>query len=724
MTKVSVIAASVVMALGLTACGKAPEQGNSTATASTATTPVADKKASEPAVVLGSGIDTQYIDASVRPQDDFFHYVNGKWLKDFEIPADKSLYGSFTRLRDTSRDDLKVIIDSAAERAAELGGGKHSHSHSHSHSHDAKAEKPLTIDERKLGDFYNSFMNEKLANELGVTPVGELLDRIQSITNMRDLTSELAYLRISGVTMPIAWYVNNDAKNSSQYATYLYQNGLTLPDRDYYLKDDEKYVKNREAFKRYISTMLSATGYKDAEAAAERVLAFETALAEHSWNRVDSRNADKTYNPKDPKQVDALLGEHFSWADYAKVSGLDKADLIVVNQPSFMEAVGKQMSETDLNTWKEYLSFQVLNDYAEYLSKDLVTAHFNFFKKTLRGVEEQQPRWQRAVDTTGQVLGEVLGKLYVAEHFKPEAKARMEALVANLIKAYEISIKELDWMTEETKAKALEKLHSFTPKIGYPDKWKDYSALAIRPDDLVGNILRFSHWYYKDMTSKLGQPVDRSIWHMPPQMVNAYYNPVMNEIVFPAAILQPPFFNMEADDAVNYGGIGAVIGHEIGHGFDDQGAKYDGAGNLKNWWSDVDKKAFEKRGNMLASQYDGFKPFDDAGVNGHFTLGENIGDLGGLTVAYKAYELSLDGKKSAEIDGFTGEQRVFLGWAQVWRRKYRDAELRRRLVADPHAPAEYRVQGVLSNMPEFYEAFDVKEGDAMYRKPEERIKIW
>ncbi|MEM7151181.1 MAG: M13-type metalloendopeptidase, partial [Pseudomonadota bacterium] len=397
---------------------------------------------------------------------------------------------------------------------------------------------------------------------------------------------------------------------------------------------------------------------------------------------------------------------------------------LIVRQPSYFEKFADIFKNTDLTVWQNYLKFHFVSNYAQLLNKDLVDLKFNFYSTTLRGVEEQAPLWKQAVDASNSVLGEILGKVYVKENFPPEAKARMEELVDNVIKGYSVAIENLEWMSPETKVAAQEKLDKFTPKIGYPDKWKDYSDLVINPDELVGNYIRYSEWAYADMIAKLGKPVDRSEWHMTPQTVNAYYNPVNNEIVFPAAILQPPFFNLEADDAVNYGAIGAVIGHELGHGFDDQGAKYDGDGNLRNWWSESDLKQFEQRSAALVAQYNQYKPFEDASVNGELTLGENIGDLGGLTVAYKAYQLSLGDSKAPIIEGYTGDQRFFMGWSQIWRRKYRDEALRNRLMTDSHSPSHYRVIGILSNMPEFYQAFDVKEGDKMYIKPEDRVKIW
>ncbi|HSG52897.1 MAG TPA: M13 family metallopeptidase, partial [Rheinheimera sp.] len=554
-------------------------------------------------------------------------------------------------------------------------------------------------------------------------PLQPQLDAIKAVTDKAQLPALFARLQRDGVGIPFGWFVNNDAKNSTEYGVYFGQSGLGLPDRDYYFKDDEASLKILAAYQAYLTDMFALAGYTDAEAAAQRVFALEKALAEHHWTRLESRNADKTYNKMPVADLNSKMGA-FDFAAFASGVKLAAVTDVIVRQPSYFEGFAKVFEATDLQSWQDYMAMKTIHGYADKLSSNFADRRFDFYGKTLSGIQEQQPRWKRAVDASDEVLGELTGKLYVERHFKPEAKARMEQLVANLIKAYEISIKELEWMTEDTKVAALDKLSKFTPKIGYPDKWKDYSALEIKADDLVGNYVRASHWGFDEMVAKLGKPIDKSEWFMTPQTVNAYYNPVNNEIVFPAAILQPPFFNMEADDAVNYGGIGGVIGHEIGHGFDDQGAKYDGDGNLRNWWTEQDKGQFQARGAKLVGQYNKFEPLPGVNVNGAVALGENIGDLGGMTVALKAYQLSLDGKESPVLDGFTGEQRFFISWAQVWRTKFREEALRRQLSTGPHSPAHYRVIGVLPNIPQFYTAFDIKEGDAMYLPPELRVKIW
>lgn len=692
MKKMTLVATAVAIALSLSACSK-PE------TAATKS-PVAVDAAAQQAELV-SGVDTQYFDPSVAFGQDFFLAINGKWLAETEIPADKATYGSFHLLADRSQQAVKDIIDEVAARTDLVAGS----------------------DEQKLGSFYNSFMDEATIEQKGLTPLTPQLEAIAALTDKAQLPALLARLQRDGIAIPFGWFVNNDAKNSTEYAVYLGQGGLGLPDRDYYFKDDEASLNIINQYKTYLTDMFSLAGHADAKAAAERVYNLEKALAEHHWTRLDSRNADKTYNKISTTELNAVVGD-FDWQAFAAGVKLDQVSEIIVRQPSYFEGFGKVVAATDLASWQDYLTSKTINSYADKLSSNFADRRFAFYGTTLSGIQEQQPRWKRAVDASDQVLGELTGKLYVERHFSPAAKARMETLVENLIKAYEISIKELEWMGEATKVAALEKLSKFTTKIGYPDKWKDYSALEIKADDLVGNFMRASHWAYDEMVNKLGKPIDKGEWFMTPQTVNAYYNPVNNEIVFPAAILQPPFFNMAADDAVNYGGIGAVIGHEIGHGFDDQGAKYDGDGNLRNWWTEQDKAQFQARGGKLIGQYNRFEPLPGVNVNGAVALGENIGDLGGMTVALKAYQLSLAGKEAPVLDGFTGEQRFFISWAQIWRTKFREEALRRQLSTGPHSPAHYRVIGVLPNIPEFYSAFDIKEGDAMYLPPEQRVKIW
>ncbi|MEE2002439.1 M13 family metallopeptidase [Alkalimonas sp. MEB108] len=688
---ISVLAASVALALGLAACDgqqrvPASEQASATATAQAA---------------LTSGVELENFDSSVRFQDDFYYAVNGKWIENNPIPADRSRIGSFDILHQQAQQAVLDIIEEVAARTDLVPGSN----------------------EHKLASFYNSFMDQERLNLLGIQPIRPLLDKIAALDSSEQLAGLKAELQRDGVAGLFGWYVNNDARESTQYAVYLFQGGLGLPDRDYYFNEDDDSLRLKAAYQEYIADMLSLAGFAGATAAAEQILALEHALAEHHWTRLDSRNADKTYNKKSAAELKNLFGA-FEWQAYAAVFDLPAEQDVIVAQPSYFEGLAELVNNTDLSTWQAYLTYRTIHSFAPQLSETVADRRFAFYSQTLQGVEEQQPRWRRAVDTTNSVLGELVGQLYVERHFNEAAKARMEELVDNVLLAFGESIKELEWMSEATKAAALEKLSTFTTKIGYPDKWEDYSELVIKADDLVGNSIRASHRGYDQMVGKLGGPIQRHEWFMTPQTVNAYYNPVMNEIVFPAAILQPPFFDMNADDAVNYGGIGAVIGHEIGHGFDDQGAKYDGDGNLRDWWTAEDLARFQQLGARLSAQYSQFEPFPGVFVDGDVALGENIGDLGGMTVALRAYKLSLGGEEAPVLDGFTGLQRFFIGWAQIWRSNYREEALRRQLSTGPHSPPYYRVIGVLPNIPEFYQAFDVQPGDAMYLPAEERVKIW
>ena len=654
---------------------------------------------------LFSGIDPDGFDHTVRPQDDLYQHVNGRWLLQTQIPGDKSNYGSFTALDDAARENIRRIIEAAAENPTDENG-------------------------RKVGDFYQSFMDEETIDKRGLKPLQDELQAISELSDMEDLFRHLGYLQTVGVGGPVGFFVSTDAKDSTRYLAAIVQSGTTLPDRDYYLEDDEKYSKAREALTAYITKLFSLAGVPFSATAAEDILKLETKLAKAQWTRTELRDAEKRYNKYKVADLPNLT-PGLPWPAFFEAAGVPELDEVNVLTPSFFAALEVIGDETNIGVAKAYLTFQLLDGAASLLPKPFVDAHFEFHRKQLGGVPEQEPRWKRGVDATSGggagdfgVLGEVTGQLYVAKHFKPEAKLSMDKLVANLLKAYESSIGDLKWMTAETKKQALDKLHKITPKIGYPVKWRDYSALEIQADDLIGNMKRSALFEHQRMINKLGKPVDKTEWGMTPQTVNAYYNPGFNEIVFPAAILQPPFFNADADDAVNYGGIGAVIGHEISHGFDDQGSKYDGDGNLKNWWTEDDEKAFKELTSKLVDQYAGYEAMPGKTLNGKLTLGENIADLSGMAIAYKAYILSLEGKDAPVIDGNTGPQRYFLGWAQIWRRLYRDEELVRRLVVDPHSPSAFRGNGPVTNLNAFYEAFDVKPGDKLYKKPEDRIQIW
>ena len=657
---------------------------------------------------LGLGVELANLDLSVRPQDDFFQHVNGTWLENTEIPADKSNYGSFSLLADEAEANIRAIIEEAAADG-DLAEGS---------------------DGQKIGDFYSSFMNVEAVEERGLEPLASAFARIDRIASHADVVEYFGYsqkirgrTRAARAQSPIGFFVDQDAKNSEQYISYIGQSGLGMPDRDYYFKSDERFVQIRIAYVEHIERMLAMADIQDPTDAARTIMDLETRIAEHHWTRVQNRDRDSTYNKVDLAEA-SDLAPRLDWQTFLTAADVGGVEEFVVRQPSYLQALDGLIFATSVDDWKTYSNWKLISSWAGNLPQRFVDEDFDFYQRTLRGTEDVRPRWKRGVSTVQRALGEMLGSVYVERHFQTEKKARMDELVVNLRRAFEISIDGLEWMGDETKQQAQEKLRKFTPKIGYPDEFKDYSDLVVRTDDLIGNVMRSNAVEYRRMIDKLGSPVDPNEWFMTPQTVNAYYSSSRNEIVFPAAILQPPFFNVDADDATNYGAIGAVIGHEFSHGFDDQGRKSDGDGNLRNWWTEEDETEFKRRADGLVAQYDAFNPIDDMHVNGEMTLGENIGDLAGLTMAFRAYRLSLEGKEAPIIDGYTGDQRFFMGWAQVWQRRYRDDELRRRLVTDSHSPSEYRTNGIVSNMPEFVEAFSVQPGDGMYKTPEERVKIW
>lgn len=647
-----------------------------------------------------SGIDKSNFDTTIRPQDDFYQYVNGTWLKETEIPADKSSYGIFHILYDENQIRLREIIEEAAESDNSLGSEK-----------------------QKVGDFYRSFLDSAKVEELGLKPIKDELSRIENVENWDDLAELYAHHLMIGVETPFTFYINQDDKNSEVYILNFYQSGLGLPDRDYYFNKGEKFDEIRIGYVEYVIDILNLANIENAPEIAEKMMEIETDLAENHWTRVENRDDEKTYNKFAYNEL-TKLSPNMNWSEFLNASKIHNADDVIVRQPSYFTAMSKILLKYSLEDWKNYSKVNLINNFATRLPQDFVDASFNFYGKTLRGLEENQPRWKRAVQAVDRSLGEVLGKIYVDKYFRPEAKERMEKLVDNLKLSMADRINKVDWMSEDTKVQALAKLDKFNAKIGYPNKWKDYSQLSVKPDQLIQNTINSSVVEYNREIDKLGKPIDRDEWGMTPQTVNAYYNPTMNEVVFPAAILQPPFFNMKADDAVNYGGIGAVIGHEITHGFDDQGRRYDGNGNMNDWWTDEDNEIFMERAQVVVDQYSNFVPIDTLHINGELTLGENIADIGGLTIAYNAYKLSLGDQKSEILNGFTGEQRVFIGWAQAWRGKARDEYLRNQVINDPHSWKKYRVIGVMNNLPEFYAAFDVQEGDGHYLPDEERVKIW
>ena len=648
-------------------------------------------------------LNTSNFNREVRPQDDLFEFVNGTWLQQTPIPPDKTNYGSFTKLADLSESRLKSIVEELAD-----------------------ASHPEGSDEQKVGDFFKAFMDVERANELGAAPIEAALDEVDMIETKEDLIRHFAKMDLMGVMTPIGAYVSQDAKVSTQYIVHLVQSGTTLPNRDYYLvRDDKKNIQARDAFVRYIERLMQLTGnYVD----AEEILAFETRLADAQWSNITLRDAEKRYNKYEVEALDTLA-PMIDWEEMFKISGIRAGKEVIVNTPPYFEKLNEVLNQTSLETLKSYAKFQIIDRFAPFLSDPFSVAHFELHRKELGGVTEQRPRWKRAIAAISGgrgfgALGEVVGKLYVQRHFKPEAKEKMDRLVKNLLKAFGTSIDGLAWMSDETKVKAKEKLAKIRTKIGYPNKWRDYSALTINPDDLVGNMIRSAKVEHDRSVNKMGKPIDREEWGMTPQTVNAYYSPTKNEIVFPAAILQSPFFSAKAATPLNYGGIGAVIGHEISHAFDDQGSRYDGDGNLNNWWTDEDRKAFEQLTTKLIAQYDGYEPLPGKYVQGAFTLGENIADLSGLEIAHRAMSFELEGKEPVEVAGWNQDQLFFVGWSRVWARKYRDTEMMRRLITDPHSPSEFRANGPVTNIDAFYQAFDLKPGDGLYKAEEKRIKIW
>jgi putative endopeptidase len=649
---------------------------------------------------LHSGILLKNMDKTVKPGDNFFAYVNGSWIKRTEIPADKASYGAGYIMYEQAQENVKKIIENAANGNPKPGS-----------------------DEQKIGDFYDAYLDMKARDSIGLAPLKDGFKNIDKIASATDLASYFADANKIGVAVPFSVGVISDFKDPKKYMLFTWQGGLGLPDREYYLLENAKSDTIRQKYLAHIENMLKLSGMPDAATKAREIMTLEKLIASKQMKKEDTRNIPALYNKYAFSNLKTLMPD-FDWNALLSRAGVKNQDTLVVTQVQYTKDLNSILKNTPLSTWKTYLKWSLINGSATSLTSDLDKEHFNFYSKTLYGIKEAQPLWRRAVESVNGSLGEVVGKVYVEKHFPPAAKQRMLKMVNNLLKAYESSIKDLDWMSAETKKQALDKISKFTPKIGYPDQWRDYSALKVVRKDLYGNQLRSSEFEYQRNLVKLGKPVDRTEWGMTPQTVNAYYNPFLNEIVFPAAILQPPYFDMNAEDAINYGGIGAVIGHEIGHGFDDQGSTFDGDGVMRNWWTEKDKEEYKKRTSALVAQYNQFKVFQDLQVNGVFTLGENIGDLGGLSIALKAYKTSLAGKYAPVIDGFTGEQRVFIGWAQGWLDKSREQALRNQVATDPHSPSQFRVNGVVRNIPEFYAAFNVKPGDSLYLAPDKRVRIW
>ncbi len=651
-----------------------------------------------------SGIDLDHRDTTVRPQDDLFRAVNGQWLATAEIPDDRASHGSFHRLRDQSEEHVRALLESLVSHP----------------------QKPGT-EAQKVADLFASFCDEDRIEALDVEPIQGDMDAIEAVTTFDALMEVIGRLGRVGVPGPFGLAVFADAGCSDRYGVYLVQSGLGLPDESFYREDSFEEI--RRSYVDHIALMLSMSGLDPdvASEGAQRVMTLETLLASYHWDNVRDRDAQATYNPMDRVQLDQLapLVNWSSWLTGlgASVSTLDR---VIVREPSYLRGLSDALGAVGLEDWKLWLRWNLVRSSASLLSSRFVDADFGFYGRTLTGAPELKARWKRGVALVESALAEAVGKLYVSEHFPPESKQQMLDLVDNLLEAYRRSITDLEWMTEATRARALEKLATFTPKVGYPDRWRDYGSLEIEPDDLIGNVRRAAAFETERDLGRIGQPVDTDEWFMSPQTVNAYYNPLMNEIVFPAAILQPPFFHPDADPAVNYGAIGAVIGHEIGHGFDDQGSRYDGDGNLNDWWTTEDRDAFEVRTAALVRQYDQLEPRQTPGrhVNGAFTLGENIGDLGGLAIAHAAYRIACDGVEPPEIEGMTGSQRFFWSWAQAWRSKARDEEVGRLLAIDPHSPPEFRCNAVVRNLDAFHDAFGVGPGDELWLEPSERVSIW
>ena len=647
-----------------------------------------------------AGFDPSDLSATVRSQDDLYLYVNGGWLERTEMPEDKARYGTFDILADGAEAAIREILEESQSA-------------------------PEGSEARKVGDLFTSFLDEERANARGAGPLLDRLALVEAVTSINDLLALIGRLQRRGVGGFYAVFVDNDPGDPERYVTLLEQGGLSLPDESYYR--EEHFASVREAFVGHVERMLALAGVGDAATRAQRIFELETKVAAGHWNNVDSRDSEKTYNLKPWAEASELFGEIplEVWHNglEAPVGAFDE---VVLRQPSFAGAVAALFTESNLDAWKDWLTWQIIAGDAPFLSKEFVDEHFDFYGRTLTGAEAIRPRWKRAVALVEGAMGEAIGKIYVERHYPPDVKARMDVLVANLIEAYRQSITDLEWMGEATRLRALEKLDAFTPKIGYPVKWRDYSTLRVDANDLLANVRAASEFEFNRNLCKIGQPVDRDEWFMTPQMVNAYYNPGFNEVVFPASILQPPFFDAERDEAANYGAIGAVIGHEIGHGFDDQGSKFDGTGRLADWWEPSDRAAFEERTKALIEQYDALSPVQTPAlhVNGALTVGENIGDLGGLAIAWKAYLISLDGGDSPVIDGLSGAQRFFFAWVQTWRQKSKKEEVERLLALDPHSPNEFRANQIVRNIDEFYETFDVTENDAMWLAPASRVTIW
>ncbi|HRE45098.1 MAG TPA: M13 family metallopeptidase [Terricaulis sp.] len=652
-----------------------------------------------PAAIGAFGVDLSGRDLSVAPGDDFYRYANGGWVDRTEIPADRSRWGTFDILRDKADQDARAIIDELAASSGAAGSNA-----------------------QKIGDYYNAYLNQDAIDAAGLAPIQGEIDQVNALRTHEQTIRLIAAPGIS-LNSPIASYVSLDQRNPDRYCVTLTHGGLGLPEREYYRRTDGQFPAIREAYQAHVERMLGFAGQTQTARKAREVVQLETRIAELHWPVADRRERDRTYNLLTRAELRALA-PRFQWDAMLESGGLGSAEDVVVRELSAMAPLANLFVQTPVATWRSYLLFHLMRNNASLLPREIDDANFDFYGKTLQGQPQQRERWKRAVDATNGALGEAIGQIYVERHFPPAAKAQMLQLVENLRTAYGQRIDQLSWMSAETKVVAREKLAAFRPKIGYPDKWRDYSALEVRAGDAFGNSKRVSLWQHEEQVSRLGKPTDRDEWFMTPQTVNAYYNSVFNEIVFPAAILQPPFFDPNADDAVNYGGIGGVIGHEMGHGFDDQGAKSDARGVLRDWWTADDVRRFQEVTGKLADQYSQFEPLPGLHLNGRLGLGENIGDNGGLQVSYHAYKISLNGAEAPTLEGLSGDQRFFLGWAQIWRTQFRDEALRNQVMTGPHSPGPYRANGTVRNMDSWYAAFSVTPENTLYLAPEDRVTIW
>lgn len=647
------------------------------------------------------GIDLKSMDKTVNPRDDFYMYANGTWVKNNPVPADEARWGSFDELQQKNQDKIKLIFDEVAlDKSAASGTAR-----------------------QKMRDFYVTAMDTMTIEKQGIKPAQKYFDIVGAVKSKADITKAVAQLYTNGIGTCFVFYVHRDLKKSDQNVCYLRQGGFQLPDRDYYLKDDERSKGIREEYVKHIKAMYKLKGDANPDAKATAILKLETAMAEISKPRVELRDQEKNYNKWSAQQLQTSA-PNFNWKEFFTITGAGNVESMIVGQPAFFERFNKMIDEYSVDEWKSYLDWKILTGAATFLSSDFVQEDFRFYNTILNGQTEMKPRWKEVIDVADGSLGEIVGQVYVEKYFSAKSKEKVNEMVKNMMAVYRQRIENLDWMSADTRKKALEKLSRFNTKLGYPDKWKDYSTLSIGRESYLENSMACNRWGFKFMMNKLGKPVDKSEWGMLPHTVNAYYDPTLNEIVFPAAIMQPPFFYPEADDAVNYGAIGAVIGHEITHGFDDQGSKYDGTGNLNNWWTEEDRTKFNAKTKLLVEQFNKYEALPGVFVNGELTLGENIADLGGLSVAYNAYQLSMKGKQKETIAGLTPEQRLFLAFGQVWKGNFKDEYLRKMVLTNVHSPGNFRAIGAPSNMTEFYEAFGVKAGDKMYRDDNVRAKIW